>query len=267
MVDIDMVVVNYKTYGLMRKFLRTLEKYPPQTTEWNLAVVDNESDLDQLHCLKDSFIAHSYYGLDTNVGYARACNFGASLGEAKYIALLNSDLEFVNSTCVDMCVQFLEDNPDVGIVGPLQYTTQQGGGRKITHAGIFGPGSQPKHRGWLAAWDGKRFTDNSECLMISGSAMFIRREAWNAVMEDGVFRKHYPNALGAMPEHPLYYEDTALCYAMPKFGYKVYVCGEPGFELIHQWHKTIGSSGETTHFKTSQRMFRELMDDWGIEHD
>lgn len=267
MVDIDMVVVNYKTYGLMRKFLRSVEKFPPTSTEYRLTVIDNASDPEQLAALEESFPAYDYVGVEENSGYARACNLGASLGDAKYIALLNSDLEFVNSTCVDMCVQFLEDHPDVGIVGPLQYTTQQGGGRKITHAGIFGPGSQPKHRGWLAAWDGKRFTDNVECLMVSGSAMFIRREAWDAVMNDPIFRGRYPEATGAMPEHPLYYEDTALCYAMPKFGYKVYVCGEPGFELIHQWHKTIGSSGETTHFKTSQRMFRELMDDWQIEHD
>jgi len=36
--------------------------------------------------------------------------------------------------------------------------------------------------------------------------------------------------------------------------------------MVHEWHKTIGNSGQV-HFRNSRAAFRALMDDWGIERD
>jgi len=261
MVDIDIVMVNYKTYDLAQKFLDTFYKFKPSTPH-RLMVVDNESDTSKLYGLNlyDSIA----FPVDQNLGYAKACNF-ASVGDSTYIGIFNSDIEFVNNTCIDQCVSFLEENPEVGIVGPFQYSTNKGG-RRVTNAGILGPGSKPKHRGWMEP-DKGQYRFNDEVLMIMGSAMIIRRDLWSKIHNDKVFRSHFPNALGAMPETELYYEDTTLCYAAPKFGYKVFYLGEEGFDLIHQWHQTIKDDPKTGQFQRSREIFRKLMDDWGIERD
>jgi GT2 family glycosyltransferase len=232
--------------------------------------MDNESDMstreiinmcDTLQLSKDDLFLPSR----KNIGYARACNDGARHSKSKYIGIFNSDVEFVNDTCIDQCIDFLDANPDVGVVGPFQFSTV-GGETRVTNAGIFGAGDKPQHRGWREVYRGQ-YRENCEALMVMGSVMIVRREAWDKIAADPIFRKHWPDALGAMPEHDLYYEDTALCYAMPYFGYKVFYLGEMGCEIIHQWHQTISRNPENDVFARSRELFRALMDDWGILHD
>lgn len=268
--NIDVVVVNYKRYDLTKRFLDSFYEFEP-SHKHTLTVIDNTpDDLDsrKLEYIKEEYPWKEFYEVDAkiNLGYAKACNIGAYLGDSKYIGLFNNDIEFVNNTCIDQCINFLDENPDVGIVGPFQYATQ-GNKRKVTNAGILGPGSKPKHRGWMEI-DNGQYRFNEEVLMIMGSAMIIRREFWDKMRLDPIFLELFPNALGAMPHTPLYYEDTALCYAAPYFGYKVFYLGEPGCEVIHQWHQTIKDSPDDNQtFHISRKIFRDLMDRWGIEHD
>lgn len=248
---------------MIDRWLSSYAHFAPQHTSTEVHVVDNDSiaKVNSLS-LPDNAYVHA---MNDNLGYAKACNYGASLSNSKYIGLFNSDTFFVNNTCIDRCIEFLEDHPDVGVVGPLQYSRSRLP-RKITSAGVIGPGYQPKQRGFNKP-DNGQFRDVLEVLMVLGSAMFIRREAWDAIAHDPVFRKHWPNALGAMPEHFLYYEDTSVCYAMPKFGYRVFHVGDQGAEMVHEWHKTIGNNSSRNWLAESRVLFRSLMDDWGIQHD
>ena len=260
MASIDMVVVNYKTYDLTDRFLSSYRRFKPSTKSY-MNLIDNETNLDKLCKLEVSEV--EVYPFEENLGYAKACNFGASLGDSEYIGLFNSDTEFVDDRCVDQCVEYLEAHPDVGIVGPFQFSMKDGI-RRITNAGIFGTNDKPAHRAWQKIDHGE-YRTNEQCLMVMGSAMFIRREAWDILANDSIFRKHYPEALGAMPEHPLYFEDTVLCYLMPHFGFKVVYMGEA--EMMHRWHETISKHGDNNNFKVSREMFRSLLDDYGVEHD
>lgn len=261
--DISMVIVNYHTYPMIERFLASYDKYRPQKFTSEVIVADNEAtpQADNLSLPPHTRLEK----IDDNAGYARACNYGASLSDSKYIGIFNSDTYFVNDLCIDRLITYMEQNPEVGVTGPLQYsklTTP----RQFTAAGIIGTYSSPKHRGWKKNDNGQFRDILVDIPMVVGSAMVVRREAWNEIMWDSTYRKHWPNALGAMPEHFLYYEDTALCYAMSRFGYRVDFVGDQGAEMVHEWHKTIKNSGNN-HFKESRMAFRLLMDDWGIEHD
>ena len=261
--DLSLTVVNYHTYPMIDRFLSSYDHYLPQCHSSEVIVVDNEST-DQAESL--SLPANCYLQkLKDNVGYARACNFGASLSDSRYIGIFNSDTYFVNNVCLDRLISYMDENLDVGLVGPLQYSKALQP-RKFTAAGVIGSRSQPRHRGWKKNDTGQFRDILVDVPMVLGSAMIVRREAWNEIMWDSTFRQHWPNALGAMPEHFLYYEDTALCYAMSKFGYRVDFVGDQGAEMVHEWHKTIGKTGHN-HFKESRIAFRNLMDDWGIDHD
>lgn len=264
--SIDIVVVNYKKYDLTKTFFDSFYDNQP-SVDYTITMFDNEATIDDSETFLDTLPQEvRMLRSDKNIGYARACNAAASVGSGEYIGLFNNDIKFVNSNTIDRCVQFMDENPEVGIIGPFQYTLDNGV-RKVTNAGILGPGSKPKHRGWMER-DKDQYRFNEEVLMIMGSAMIIRREFWNKMLRDEVFTRFFPNAVGAMPHTPLYYEDTALCYAAPYFGYKVFYLGEPGCELIHTWHQTIKDNPQTQkHFETSRGIFRSLMDEWGIEHD
>jgi len=128
--SIDIIMVNYKTYDLMDRFIKSYEKFTPRSNP-KLVIIDNETDSDQLYKV-DTQSAH-VYPFKENLGYAKACNFGASLSDSDYIAFLNSDTEFINDDCVDRCVDYMDKHPDVAVVCPLQYSSEC----KVTHGGIL----------------------------------------------------------------------------------------------------------------------------------
>jgi GT2 family glycosyltransferase len=264
---IDIVAVNYQRYDLTKHFLDSFYEHEP-SAKYTLTVVDNtpnNSDDRRLEYIKDYYPIKDFHDLDAqkNLGYSKACNLGASLGNHEYIGLFNNDIQFVNNTCIDKCITFLDQNPDVGIVGPFQYSTRMGQ-PMITHAGILGPPSDQHYRGWLET-DITKYAFNEEVSMVMGSAMIIRREFWDKMRLDPIFLNFFPDALGAMPHTQLYYEDTTLCYAAPYFGYKVYYLGEDDYRLIHQWHETIKDNPHKEDFESSKKIFINLMNRWGID--
>lgn len=265
MADLDIVVVNYKRDDLVYNFFSSLEDNMPERS-FTATVVHNGSSNDGrdfIDSLSGSFLPldPTQVFLGDNVGYARACNIGASYGDSKYIGIFNNDVWFNNSDCIDICLDFMDSNPDVGVVGPKQIDSRN----RITHAGIIGPPERPSHRGWHEPNNGEKYSFNEEVLSVIGAAMFVRRDAWNAAMNDDIFRKHWPDALGAMAETFLYFEETSLNYMMPRLGYKVCYVGEA--VCVHEWHKTISQHGDKNVFFESQERFRNMMDDMGIKHD
>src|SRR2546426_11231382 len=51
-----------------------------------------------------------------NVGFARAANQGFREARGRHVLLLNPDAQVFDGA-IDRCVAFLDDNPDVGVVG------------------------------------------------------------------------------------------------------------------------------------------------------
>lgn len=259
--DIDIIVVNYKRYDLTYRFLDSFLYFFPKS-DYTLTVVDNEtsSGLEALQLSLDAYKNIKYLSSEENLGYAKAVNWAASETQSKYIGIFNNDVSFLNYDCIDRCIEFLEENPDVGVVGPKQLDSKG----RLTHAGIIGSGDSPRHRAWLQP-DSGEYNSPEEVVTVIGAAMIVRRSAWNAIMEDPIYRRHWPDALGAMPEHFLYYEETALNYMMPRFGYKVYYLGDA--VCSHEWHQTIKEHGDMNAFEESRELFRSLLDDMEILHD
>ena len=260
--DIDLVVVNYKKYGLTSKFLKSFYKFHP-SSDCSMTVVNNSGHGPSSDLLQKQFDKVSIIDNLENWGYGKACNQGAQLGNSRYIGLFNNDVQFVNDTCVDATIKFLDDNPDVGVAGPLQYTYRYGR-KKITNAGIVGSHAKPNNRSWMKE-DFSKYRVNEEVLSLMGAALFIRREYWDKLSQDPTYLSYFPKATGAMAETKLYYEDTILCYAAPLFGYKVFFLGEERFDLVHDWHQTIKSFPHMETTKEVKKIFQNIMSDWGID--
>lgn len=266
---IDLCVINYNTKEKLDRFLYHLHSdVTPFNKNWNLYIADNGSSDDSQVYLKEissKTLINKVY-LNDNIGYSAACNQLAADSTGEIIGLLNADVWMTTEDIVNIEKVF-NDNPDIHILGPKQ--RDENG--FITHAGIIGSNTQPRHRGWRN-YDPSDvlFRDRVECVTVSGSAYFIKRDVWNALWNDPEYRAIYPDATGAFLPTPHYYEETWCSYFARHRGYKIYYDGS--VSIGHSWHSSSPKPGEgfseaDAKFPISREIFRKACDIIGIERD
>lgn len=266
---IDLCVINYNTRPLLERLLNTLHSDIDNVPRsWNLHIADNGSSDDTVHWLMQN---GNKYQITTaisneNIGYSAACNQLAANSGAEVIALLNADVWFTSEDIFKINNIF-EENPDIHILGPKQ--RDENG--FITHAGIVGTNTKPGHRGWRQHDpNDELFRDRIDCVTISGSAYFIRREVWDALSNNEKYLEIYPNSTGAFLPTPHYYEETWCSYFARHLGYRLVYDGT--VSIGHSWHASSPKPGEGISeadkmFPISREIFRKACDHFGIERD
>lgn len=258
---VDLVVVNYKTPSDLKAFAASLLHYEVNTP-FTLFVMNNDPELSDLKAAKlvEDLIPGTVVMNNPNIYYSGACNQGVAAGDREVVALLNADTRFLDGS-VDKCYEAIKANPNWGALGPLQVDDQ----KRVTHAGIFGTLDHPSHRGWKSR-SSIQYEDVREAVTLSGSAIFTTREAWDELTQCPVYRQAYPHVSGAFLPTTHYYEETWYCYHLHAHGYKPTYFGQA--KMIHRWHKASPVGGwADKQFKPSQKMFREMCDLHGVDHD
>lgn len=166
------------------------------------------------------------------IGYGQAANSGFEKAKGEFILLLNSDV-ILGMSLLSKFVNFLLQNPTVGILGPKVYL--------LSHPKKISPFDLPV-LGFNQLW-GKMEKVTPKWLLrqrtpfsvawISGSCMMIRREVWEAL---GGFDIDYF----------MYWEDADFCLKAKKKGYKTFLV--PAAKI---WHRVGASIGE----KNPQRTY------------
>jgi N-acetylglucosaminyl-diphospho-decaprenol L-rhamnosyltransferase len=161
-----------------------------------------------------------------NRGFAAAANQGVSATDAPFVFLLNPDAEITGGTLAAL-VKLAREHARAGAVGCLVRNpdgTIQPSARRVPrlfealmHAflGPLLPGNRWSRSYTMAEWD--RSTER-EVEWISGSAMLLRREAFDEV---GAFDEGYF----------MYVEDVDLCTRLRSAGWKVLF--SPEVEAVH----------------------------------
>lgn len=262
---VDVVVVNYKTYDDLIKFIRSYEYQLSDDIDSELIIIDVEVDGDQYDHAKEilaqfKHLKFQYWPIDTNCGYSGACNFASTTTDGEVIAFFNADTQLHEDT-LKVCYEELMSHDDWAVVGPMQVNSQG----KITHAGIFGTNEKPL----LRAWQSRKLDevrDVREAISVSGSAYFVKRKAWDDARHDPRWVAMYPNVDGALLPTPHYYEETWFSYFIRELGWKVIYMGT--VDMIHEWHQAsrVGEI-ERLHMETSRSMFRNACDFVGIPRD
>lgn len=166
----------------------------------------------------------------SNVGYARACNFGAMKFSNPYIGLLNCDLEW-RPRVASRIIQRFESDERIGVVGPR--TTDSDG--RLTHSGIVKRGSADGHRYWLQQ-DRGQASDVIDAQTVSGSTYFIRRDVWDFLTDCPQYRVIAPRARGAFLPTEHYFEETFCSYHATAHGWRVVYDGT--VHMIHEWGRS-----------------------------
>jgi len=214
---IDIVIVNYKSTHYLLKSLKSVYD-SIRDIPVRVFVYDNDSrnGVDRVSTAFPRVILTKNL---LNIGFGRAVNKCIKQGTAPYVLILNPDT-IIKDGFFGSILQYIENNPDIGIVGPKVLNTDgslQGSARAFLKPwmAFFGrnslltkwfPNNRISRKSILSTKsDGRTpmFVD-----WLSGACMLIRRKAIDDV---GLFDEQFF----------MYWEDVDLCKRMWDYGWKV----------------------------------------------
>jgi N-acetylglucosaminyl-diphospho-decaprenol L-rhamnosyltransferase len=231
-IDLSVVIVSYNTVELLRGCLASIFE---QTSglSFEVVVVDNASTDGSAAMVAEQFPSVDLVALDTNVGFARACNLGAARSGGDDLVLLNPDTVVLDGA-LNRLSSFARAHPGAGICG----------GRTLTAEGSVDPSSclgapspwslacyalglstlfrrsslfNPE---WLGRWDrgSVRHVD-----VVTGCLLLLPRRLWDELggFDDRFF---------------MYGEDVDLCLRASALGYRPAIT--PDATVVHR----VGSS-------------------------
>jgi len=217
MIDLSIVVVTWNTRELVLECLASIEAElraadgsPALATE--ICVVDNGSNDGSSEAIRRAFPGVRVVSLARNVGFAAGTNAGLRGLSGRSILLLNSDAKLMRGV-LRRCVEHLDANPDVGVVGP-QLLNSDGSKQNSIHnfpmlatellpKGVFQylfPRRFPSRR-----WAGDAPIDVEA---VAGAALFLRASLLREV--------------GPLPEDYFFFlEETDWCLRVRAAGWRV----------------------------------------------
>jgi N-acetylglucosaminyl-diphospho-decaprenol L-rhamnosyltransferase len=199
---VSIVIVNFKSSDLLYRCLESLD------SGFETWVVDNGSQ-ESLEKLRCDFPAVHWILNPQNLGFAKAVNQALRVGCGRYFLLLNPDTQ-VEAGAVHRLADFLDTNPEVGIVGG-NVVGFDGRHDPASHRSIPTPVTAfyrlsglsrlfPRHAGFAKynrpELDG---TTAADVEAVSGACMMLRRAMLDEIglLDESFF---------------LYGEDLDLCY-------------------------------------------------------
>ncbi len=236
MYDVNIVIVNYKMKDDIDRCLFSLFNCLNNSKlKIRVCVVDNSQNIDGVkELLEQKYPLVKYLKSENNIGFSKAQNLGMKNVQTKYQFSLNPDVIFFkNSQAIERMYNFMENHPNIGIIGPkllnfdntLQYSCFRF--PNFLDKPLRGLGFDKKYnwvRKRISRFLMKDFDHNKTQPVdwILGSAMFIRD---SAIKKVNYFDERYF----------MYFEDCDLCRKMWKFGLPVYYVHN--IELKHKYHR------------------------------
>ena len=207
--EVSIVIPVLNKLEFTRQCLDRIWRETGDADSYDVVVVDNGSS----DGTREWFAAHPqprlrYHRNETNLGFAKANNLGASIGEGRHLLFLNNDT-IVRPGWMSEMLRVVRADAAVGIVGLKQlfpYTNS------IYHTGIvFAPGGVPQHLYPHLDASLPHVNREREYQAVNGACLLIPRDLFDAC---GGFDEAYVNG----------YEDIDLCMQVRQRGRKVVCC-------------------------------------------
>ena len=244
MIDLSIVIVNFKTPHLVLNCLGSIHAYAPASVNYEIIVVDNASMDQSKEVLEAGISDFNSNGnacsvklivSEENNGYAAGVNQGLSIAEGEVYLLLNPDVRFV-SDIFSPAIAIFDADPAIGVLGARLLNpnlTDQFGGRRnyrvrdllSRRSGYLRDHSDKYH---LVKLDEVGLTDVD---WVMGTGLYVRASC-------------YKNVGGMDESYFLYFEDVDLCNRVLRSGYRV--CCAYELPLVHD------------HERGSQKLFSKL---------
>jgi GT2 family glycosyltransferase len=216
-VDVTVSIVNWNTKDELRECLRSV--LAQEGIEIEVVVVDNASSDRSAQMVQDEFADTVILIANTsNIGFGAGHNQTMRIARGRCVFLLNPDGRLLEPDVLKRMVDYLDENPGVGVLGPrilnpdgtLQFSarrfpTMLAAAFRHTVWGKLFPNNRFVRRYMMTDWAHDRV---SEVDWVSGAAMLLRQELINQIglMDEGYF---------------MYCEDVDLCKRAGMRGWKV----------------------------------------------
>lgn len=248
MLDLSIVILNYRSKGLVKQCVKTIGLYAPESS-YEIIVVDNDSGDGTGAMLAERFPEVRFIQAPANVGYAAGNNLGIRAARGRHIVIMNPDIT-VRPGALDAMVAYMDANPAVGILGPklvhpdgsidascYRFPTYAIPIYRRTPLGRLAPGRQAVSRYLMEDYDHQATRDVDWLL---GAVLMVRRGALDEV---GLLDERYF----------LYFEDTDWCRRFWESGWRVVYY--TGAEMVH-YHERLSAQGSwiTGPFRRSTRI-------------
>jgi hypothetical protein len=234
--DISVIIVNYRTEGLLKQCLRGIALAQPKDLTLETIVVDNASDDGSAAMVRANFPDVRLIVAETNRGYAAGVNLGTEVARGDVFFIMNPDLALFPGV-LETSVQFLREHPGVGMVGPrllnpdgtVQLSTRRFPSPMTpllsrTPLGKLPPFVRLLRRYLMVDWDHRSARPVDWVL---GAAMVVRASA--------------ADSIGPLDEQFfLYFEDVDWCRRFWQKGWSVVYL--PTVELVH-YHQRLSAGG------------------------
>jgi len=237
---VSIIVLNYNGREDTLACLRSLEHLTYHNV--NVVVVDNASSDGSEAAIRAAYPTLTFIQTGANLGFTGGNNVGirhALENGADYVLLLNNDT-IVAPDFISVMVEVMEQNPEVGVAGPMIYyfsapeTIWSAGGKIDWTRGLtsmIGVNEEDKSQYGLSP----RQTD-----FVTGCALMAKRAVWEkaGLLDDKFF---------------MYYEETEWCVRATRAGYKIMLI--PAAMI---WHKISlearATSPRTYYYMTRNRL-------------
>lgn len=233
--DLSIVILNYKTRGLVKTCVRGLLSVPTSYLR-EIIVVDNASRDGTPEMVAREFPSVRVIVSNSNTGFGGGNNAGIAVAQGRYIITMNPDIAVLDDA-LDRLVVFMDQNSDVGFVGPrlsnpdgsmqhscYRFPTPMIPVYRRTLLGRLGEGQAALADYLMTDWDHAETRDVDWLL---GACIMMRREV---VEKIGVFDDRFF----------LYFEDTDLCRRAWEAGYRVVY--HPEANIIHYHRRESAGS-------------------------
>jgi GT2 family glycosyltransferase len=118
-VSVSVIIVSWNARDYLMQCLKSLSpevcRYPME-----VIVVDNASSDGSAESVENRHPGVRVIRNTANLGFAKANNIGISKSSGRYLCLVNSDVKILKD-CITHLVDYCEQQPDVGMVGPRIY--------------------------------------------------------------------------------------------------------------------------------------------------
>jgi len=186
-------------------------------------VVDNASQDQTVDMIRGQFPEVLLIRNLQNLGYARGVNQGFDHSSTEYVFVLNPDIRIPGPQVITAMLGCLENSPQVGAVGPLQFTVEEkmpGIKFNCSHWGLRTFGvylSYQLHHNWSS-------TQPIQTPLINAGCMFLRRSVYEQIGRIN-------------PKYFLYGEDPDLCLKLRRYGYECWLL--PNVHVIHYRQRSL----------------------------
>jgi len=225
---LSIIITHHRTPILLKLCLKSIKESIGQI-EHEIFIVDSEAEKETQELIKENFSKIQFVSFEKNVGYAKLVNSGLKKSRGEYILFLNADI-LVSQNSISRLIEYLEENNQVGIVGPrlltfnhlpqnscFRFPTIGGFIARRTFLGKIRWGRERMNRFLM---EGEDFSSPRQVDWLQGSAMLTRKDIADKI---GLWDERFF----------LYLEDTDWCRRFWQKGYRVVYL--PSAQVFHYY--------------------------------